>query len=218
VNRLLCTLAACLLTVSTLSAQTTAQLPKLTPQEQKFLAPYLNFKDLTLTSSLEVRDEFTGFGTFFGTIWRVESNGAWTITRILQNKPILIGQGQLDKKNIVELARKLAAYDALSLPSGGLPPIVNPHVVTVTFGPNRAVLTIGVDQLLAPTQLENLVVTTTPLGAYMTGKDVPVTKVIPPLPPVARFSGLETVVRDLIQPNLGVELNLPLRLQQLGHP
>src|SRR5438477_12642872 len=105
-NRYLAALFGGLLLTTLAPAQPPEKLPKLTVEEEQVLAPYLT-KDFTLTSPLEVRDELTGFGTFYGTIWYIEPNGNWTITRIIEKKPILIGQGQLSKKKIYELAKKL---------------------------------------------------------------------------------------------------------------
>jgi hypothetical protein len=189
--------------------------PLLAPEEAQALAPYLT-KDFTLTAAIEVHNELTGFGTFFGTVWRVEPNGEWTITRIYQTKPYLIGKGKLPKIKILDLARKLYAYDPLSLPNVGKP-IVNPHVVTVAFGPKTSVLTFGVDQKLPPTALDNLVQPVTPGGPYVVG-NLPTTKVIPPLDPLTRYAGMEWALRGLIQPNLGVIVSVPERLKQMGHP
>jgi hypothetical protein len=191
-------------------------LPKLTPEEEKLLEPYLT-KDFNLTAALEVRDELTGFGTFFGTIWRIEADGGWTITRILQQKPILIGEGKLNKKQIYELAKRLYVYDPLSLPNLGKP-IVNPHVITTSFGPKSSAFTLGVDQKLAVTTLQDAQKPVSEFGPYVTGKGVQVGVVIRPLEPATRYAGIQWAVRGLIQPNLGVDLALPERLKQLGHP
>ena len=72
------------------AAQPPEPLPKLTEEEVNLLAPYLT-KDFFLTGPLEVRDELTGFGTFYGTIWNIQPNGAWTITRIIENFGYVIG-------------------------------------------------------------------------------------------------------------------------------
>jgi hypothetical protein len=191
-------------------------LPKLTAEEEKRLEPYLT-KDFNLTAALEMRDELTGFGTFFGTIWRIEPDGAWTITRILEKKPILIGEGKLSKKQIYELSKRLYVYDPLSLPNLGKP-FVNPHVISSSFGPKTSEFTLGVDQKLALTRLEDVLKPVTDLGPYVTGKGVQVGTVIQPLEPATRYAGIQWAIRGLIQPNLGVNLMLPERLKQLGHP
>ncbi len=215
-NRLFCTLAGSLLLAAGISAQPAPEPPlKLSPEEQQLLGPYLT-NDFTLKASYEVRDELTGFGTFYGTIWRVETDGAWTITRIIEKKPLLIGKGQLSKKEIYELAKRLAVYDPLSLPSIGKP-LVNPHIVTIYYGPKVSALTFGVDQKLTPTKLQDLTQAVSPGGPYVVGK-TPVGPAVPPLDPLTRYAGLHWALRNMIQPNLGVKIDIPDRLKQLMQP
>ncbi len=191
-------------------------LPKLTPAEQKLLTPYLT-PEFQLTAPLEIRDELTGFGTFFGTVWRIETNGDWTIKRILAREVTVIGKGTLTRKQIYLLAKRLAVYDPLSLPDLGRP-VVNPHELTVFYGPKTSLMTFGVDQMLPVTRLDDLKVSVAPQGAYVTGVAVPTGVIIPPLSAPTRYAGIEWAVRELIKPNLGVKMALPDRLRQLGHP
>jgi hypothetical protein len=214
--RVLFSLAACLLLAAPAVAQPPLVLPKLKPEEIKLLAPYMT-PDFQLTAALEVHDELTGFGTFFGTVWRIEPDGAWTITRILAKQTLVIGQGRISKVKIYELAKKLAIADPLSLPNIGTP-VVNPHVVTIFFGPKASALTFGVDEKLTPTKLSDLAQPVTPYGPYVTGKNVPVGVAIPPLSPLTRYAAIQWAMRDMIQPNLGVDLVLPERLKQLMQP
>jgi hypothetical protein len=217
-NRLLLSLAGLLIFSGAALAQPPVSLSKLTAEEQQLLAPYLT-NDFKLTAPLEVRNELKGFGTFFGTIWRIEVDGYWTITRILENKTFLIGKGQLNKDQIFVLAKALVVFDPLTLPSNGLPPLVNPHELSVSFGGKFAFYILGVDQKPAPTKTPPLVtVPVSPVAPYEVGPGFPIKKVVPPLGIFTRFSGLESTVRGLIQPNLGVKFNLPDRLKQLGHP
>jgi hypothetical protein len=109
------------------------------------LADYLT-PDGNLRSPLEVRDEKKGFGTFAGTVYRVEPGGQWSITRIIRNQLIPDNQGLLTKTELRKLAGALLEFDMLTLPSAGRP-LVNPHVMTISYGPRQAVLTFGVDQV-----------------------------------------------------------------------
>lgn len=215
--RLLIPLAACLLLSTSAPAQIVVEeLPKLTQEEEKLLAPYLT-KDGFLTGTLEVRDELTAFGTFYGTIWRIEPNGSWTITRFLAKNPILIGKGQLSKRQIREVAQRLLPFDPLSLVNIG-EPLVNPHVITVSFGPNSASWILGVDQLAPIVTLEDLKIPVSALAPYVVSKTPPAPKGTLVVNPITRFAGIETIAKGMIQPNLGVQLDLPERLKQLGHP
>jgi hypothetical protein len=137
---------AVLLCGSSLSAQEVA-----VPGLEKYLT-----KDGKLTSAVEVRNEKKGFGTFYGTYWRIEPEGDWQVTGIYLNKPYATAVGKLTKAEVKDLAKILAVFDPQTLPSAGQP-LVNPHVTTVIFGGNQAQLTFGVDQVLP-----NVVVTPPP--------------------------------------------------------
>jgi hypothetical protein len=117
---------------------------KLDPKLERYLT-----KEGNLRGALEVRDEKGGFGTFFGTTYFVTADGQFTVTRIVRRQPTVIAEGRLSKRNIQRLAEVLLRNDTLSLPSAGRPK-VNPHSITVTFAGTQSVLTIGVDQRVAP--------------------------------------------------------------------
>jgi hypothetical protein len=140
----------------------------------KDLKAYLT-DDGLLRSPLEVRDEETGFGAFAGKVYRIEPDGSWTVTNILRRKPVVHGQGQLTKDQLVELALALKRFDLANLPSAGRPK-VNPHTLTISFAGVNAVLTIGVDRRANPP-----------------APDDPAPDV------VGRFGGIAGTVRGLLQ-------------------
>jgi hypothetical protein len=184
------TAAILFLTVLPLGAQQPGQLDpyiaKKSPAVRR-LDLYLTAKG-HLTTPLELRNEKKGFGIFFGRTWRVEPDGSWTATQTYQNQPRLRGQGKLEKKDLKKLAEALADADALSLPSVGRP-VVNPHVVSIAFGPNQAVMTFGVDRRLPVTD---------PLQAGLSVD--------------ARYGAIQTAVMGLIEPHLPAD-PLPVRLE-----
>jgi hypothetical protein len=159
---------------------------KVAPEDK--LARYLT-RDGRLTAPLTVRDEERGFGVFWGTVWTVNQDGSWTSSRIERNIPYARGQGKLTADELKKLAKVLAEADPLTLPNVGQP-VVNPHVVTVSFGPQTASLTFGVDQKL------------TPVNPAQPAPDF-----------IGRFSAVQSAVRSLIEPRLGPEPPLPRRLK-----
>jgi hypothetical protein len=129
-----------------------------------------------LRASLEIRDEKRGFGTFAGTIYRIEPNGQWTITRIFRNRSYPYSEGALPKAQLKKLAGALAQFELASLPSAGRP-LVNPHVLTIAFGERRSELIFGVDLVAtrpSPSDPEPAI--------------------------VARYGGIADAVRGLLQP------------------
>ncbi len=106
-------------------------------------------KDGQLLQSLEVRDVQGGFAGFTGKQWTVEPSGKWTVQRV-RNKPIEVeGKGELTKEQLAALAAELARYGLKGLPdSKPARPMANPHVVTITFGKQKATLTLGAGQAL----------------------------------------------------------------------
>src|SRR5207249_673372 len=115
------------------------------------------------------------------------------------------------------LARALFIFDPLTLRDVGRP-VVNPHVVTISYGPNKGAFTFGVDQIAPFIKVENLKPPANPLEPYVISQNP-----LPPagplvVDPITRYSGIESTLKAMIQPNLGVQAELPERLKQLGHP
>jgi hypothetical protein len=143
------TLALLLMAAGAVKAQVYIPPPGTPAQkEEEKLAAYLT-PDGKLRAPLEVRDEKKGFGTFAGMVYRITSNGKWTITEIVRRVPYLRAEGQLTKAQLRKLALALVRFDLLNLPNAGRP-LVNPHVLTIRFGSKTAELTFGVDQVAAP--------------------------------------------------------------------
>ena len=77
----------------------------------------------------------------------------------------------------------------MGLPNVGQPR-VNPHVVTVAYGPQSSTLIFGVDQKL------------TPVNPAQPAPDF-----------IGRYSAVLSAVRGLIEPHIGPEPPLPRRLK-----
>lgn len=174
-------LAVCTTTIVSADAQDKAKKP--------VKSPYLT-EDGKLTAPLEVRDEKKGFGIFFGLVWRVQPDGSWTAIRIDRNQPKLRGRGKLKPEELEQLAKALEKAQVLTLPNLGRKN-VNPHVVTIQYGPKRATLVFGVDQRLQ-----------IPLPGAGKADN-----------PVTRFAIVLGAVRAVIDRHIGPEEPLPRRLR-----
>jgi hypothetical protein len=99
-------------------------------------------KDGTLMHTLEILDVQGGFAGFTGTLLKVQPDGAWKRTSVNFNKTKTLGEGQLTKAQLADMAKGLAKYDLLHLADEGKP-MVNPHNVTITFGKHTCELRLG---------------------------------------------------------------------------
>jgi hypothetical protein len=91
---------------------------------------------------LEIKDVQGGFAGFTGQLWVIEPSGQWSRSRVFNEKIEVEQKGMLSKDELAKLARALARYDPATLKSTGKVG-VNPHVVTIKYGPNEASLTLG---------------------------------------------------------------------------
>ena len=80
----------------------------------------------------------------------VEPSGKWTIAAVFNRKETVKQSGELDKKQLADLAKELARYDLRSLPGEGRPGGANPHLVTVAFDKRSARLVLWVGAPLPP--------------------------------------------------------------------
>jgi len=99
-------------------------------------------KEGTLKHALEILDVQGGVAGFTGTLLSVQPDGAWKRTGVVFNKSKTLGEGQLTKTQLADLAKGLAKYDLLHLADEGKP-MVNPHNVTITFGKHTCELRLG---------------------------------------------------------------------------
>jgi hypothetical protein len=96
----------------------------------------------TLKHTLEILDVQGGFAGFTGTLLEVEPDGAWKRTGVNFNKTKTLGEGQLTKAQLTDLAKGLARFDLLRLADEGKT-MANPHNVTITFGKHTCELRLG---------------------------------------------------------------------------
>jgi hypothetical protein len=131
--------------------------------------------DGQLTQSLEIRDVQGGFAGFTGTHTKIEPDGKWTVGRVFRQKVEVQRSGKLTKEEVATLAGALAKYDLLGLKSEGKT-TTNPHVLTVEFGKQKAVLTLGAGQQPPAPDRDN-----------------------PTASVPGRFAGITAAVRDLLK-------------------
>ncbi len=181
--------------------------------DDELLKKYWDEEKGKLTSALEVRNEKKGFGIFFGTFWRLEAGGQWKVTRVHRNIPKVIAEGTLKKEELKELALTIAQYDPLTLPNVGRP-LVNPHVVSVSFGGKQSYMTFGVDQVLPNVKVSTPKVKKSPASNPYVPKTTPVKKTVDPS---ARFAGIQSAIRQAIESNRGSPIPPP-DLPRVGGP
>jgi hypothetical protein len=95
-----------------------------------------------LTDTLSVTDLQGGFAGFTGRKITVEPSGKWTIATVFNRKEEVKASGELNAKQIADLAKELARFELRSLPDEGRPVGANPHIVTVAFGKRQARLVL----------------------------------------------------------------------------
>lgn len=104
-------------------------------------------KDGKLKSAIEIRDVQGGFAGFTGTQYAIQADGKWTISRVFNRKLTEQKNGTLKAEELKTIAQALAKYDLKNLKSMGRA-MANPHVVTITFGKQKAELTLKAGQPL----------------------------------------------------------------------
>jgi hypothetical protein len=106
-------------------------------------------KDGNLAAPFSLKDSQGGFAGFTGNLYVVKPDGAWTITRVFnQRKFKPHASGRLSSKQLRTLAAALAANRVDKLPpTSGSRAQANPLLITVTFGRRQSVcaLPAGID-------------------------------------------------------------------------
>jgi hypothetical protein len=113
--------------------------------------------DGKLTSALSVHDVQGGFAGFTGQQYDIQPDGAWTVSRVFNQKVEALKKGKLSEEKLKALAKELAKHELSTLPrklSTGRP-MANPHVVTIRFGKLESVLTLDAGAPVPGTDGEN---------------------------------------------------------------
>src|SRR5262245_44444635 len=103
--------------------------------------------DGKLKETLEIRDLQGGFAGFTGKMWKIEPDGKWMMGSVFRLKVKDVAQGKLSEKELADLAKELARFDASNLKDQGKV-TTNPHVVRIKWGKHEAALTLGAGQKL----------------------------------------------------------------------
>lgn len=101
-------------------------------------------EDGRLKAELEVRDAQAGFAGLSGTITRIEPDGAFTVSRFLNERvEEPHREGRLGREEIESLAEALAEQGFLELRQEiGQAPPVNPRTITVALGERTTTLSL----------------------------------------------------------------------------
>lgn len=105
-------------------------------------------RDGQLTAKLMLRDAQAGVAGESGTVWIIDPEGTFSISRFFNNKVNKSCRtGQLTQEQLATLAKVLTAQEFFELPSEvGHGPEVNPHRITISFGEKTSTLTLGAGQ------------------------------------------------------------------------
>jgi len=95
--------------------------------------------DGKLKHPLEVKQVQGGFAGFTGVVFVVQADGKWTKGSVFNQEVKPLASGQLNGDQLKGLAAELDKYKLLTLKSEGRV-MVNPSVVSVTFGKLKAEL------------------------------------------------------------------------------
>jgi hypothetical protein len=109
---------------------------------------YLTEKDgrKALKEPLSLREEQGGIAGMTGTVWSIEPSGQWRVARFRYDadgaeRQTPVRGGTVSREQLEALARVLASQNLAELPEkAGREGTVNPHRVTIRFGPKAATL------------------------------------------------------------------------------
>ena len=96
---------------------------------------------LPLTERVELQELQSGFAGVTGTVWTIETDGRFVISRKINEQVTPRAEGTLDAAQLSKIAEALAAADAATLPATiGDPPPVNPRTVILQIGDKPSTL------------------------------------------------------------------------------
>jgi hypothetical protein len=96
---------------------------------------------MPLTERVELQELQSGFAGVTGTVWTIETDGRFVISRKINEQVTPRAEGTLDAAQLSKIAEALAAADAATLPATiGDPPPVNPRTVILQIGDKPSTL------------------------------------------------------------------------------
>lgn len=105
-------------------------------------------KDGQLTAKLALKDAQAGFAGDSGTAWTIDPDGTFRVARFFNDKVEKpYREGQLNKEELVTLAKVLTAQGFFGLPTEvGRAPEVNRRRITISFGEKTSTLVLRAGQ------------------------------------------------------------------------